>query len=145
MNYMLETEHFLRNYKDYEVANTNMANKLMEIDAELEGCKSIQISDMPHGGSGNEPDERMFNLIFERDKTKELLKKNKTKLTRAKSIIKNLDEEQQIMLRMAFLEDISEEEILTRLNISRRTYYRMKNAALKRLGRQLYGISVDGY
>jgi DNA-directed RNA polymerase specialized sigma subunit len=145
MNYIYETEAFMRNLNDYEQANTNLLTRLSEINTQLEGYKSQQISDMPHGGSGAEPDDKICNLIFEKDRVTELLKKNQKKLNAAQKALTNMDDNQRKMLKMSFDDSFNEEDILSTFNISRRTYYRMKNNAIRKIGRQLWGISVDGY
>lgn len=144
MNYIREAKEFLMNYKDYRIANNNLEDKLNTLNTDLEGHKPINISGTP-GTSSYSFDDRLCNLIFERDKTKEYLETNSAKLTNCENILNNLPEEYRKILIFSYVEYRTETEIMMDLHMSERTYYRRKEEAIKCLARQLFGITVSGY
>lgn len=144
MNYIREAKEFLMNYKDYCIANDNLKDKLNLLKTELEGYKPVIISGTPRGSSSS-TDDKLCNLIFERDKIKEYLEVNSAKLTNCESILNNLPEEYRKILILSYVEYRSETEIMMDLHMSERTYYRRKEEAIRCLARQLFGITVSGY
>lgn len=144
MNYIREAKEFLMNYKDYRIANDNLEDKLNILNTELEGHKPVNLLETPRASS-NSFDDRLCNLIFERDKTKEYLEANSAKLTNCESILNNLPEEYRKILILSYVEYRTETEIMMDLHMSERTYYRRKEEAIRCLARQLFGITVSGY
>lgn len=145
MDYLGEAKDFLKNYKYYKIASKNLQNKLNELVSKLEGYKSVVYSDMPSGKSGAAPDDRLCNMIFEKDRISELLKENKSKISEIETILSNLSDDHRNILIKAYINEESEVQITMDLCISRRTYYRYKNDAIRELARQLFGIKTDGY
>lgn len=145
MNYIWEAKDFLRHYREYENANKNLTDKLNRLNAELEGYKPIDYSGMPHGSDEASPDDKLCNMIFERDVTKKCLQENKIKIDDCKKILDGLNEEQRKILTMSYIDEQPEVEIIKKLNLSRRTYFRCKGEALRSLARQLFGIKASGY
>lgn len=145
MNYIWEAKDFLKHYREYENANKNLIDKLSKLNAGLEGYKPINYSDMPHGSGEASPDDKLCNMIFERDVTKNCLKENKIKIDDCEKIIAGLDEECKNILTMSCIDELPEIQIMHKLNISRANYFRKKGEALRSLARQLFGIKVSGY
>lgn len=145
MDYVREAREFLYNYRDYKIANDNLRDRLRKLDNELEGYKPINYSDMPHGSNGDNPDDKLCNLIFFRDRTKEQLELNIEQLESFENILSNLKEEYRIILLKSYVEELPETIILKDINMSRRTYFREKGKAIRSLARQLFGIKVSGY
>jgi DNA-directed RNA polymerase specialized sigma subunit len=145
MNFLYETQERLTNYEDCKHANLNLKNRLSQLNQELEGYKPIIMSDMPSGGGSVEPDDRICNLIYERDRTKEMLEKNTNQLKNFDIAFNQLPEEDRKILTMAFIKQVDESTIVKNLNVSRNTYFRERKKVLKRFARKLHGIVVDGY
>lgn len=143
MNYIYEAKELLKGYSDYKNANKNLSERLEKLNADLQNVKAISYDDMPHGSSAN-PDDKLCNMIFERDRTITLLKKNQNEIDRIDEIINNLDAEHKDVLIMAYVEDLPEIVIINKLNIARRTFYRYKGEAIRSLARQYFGIKVSG-
>lgn len=141
MNYIRETIEYLRNYDNIMNATVNLQERLMELEAALDGYKAIDYSGMPKGGS-TAHDDRLCNLIFNRDRTLELLNANLDAELKIKDVIDKLDEETKKILVMAYIQNKGENKIMSDLSVSRRTYYRMKNEAIRKLAVQLFGIRV---
>lgn len=146
MNYVREAREFLESYRDYEKANENLRNKLKDLNTRLEGYKPIDYSGMPHGSGDAEPDDKLCNMIFERDKTKECLLTNIREVNKCEHIINNLSVEEKKILMMTYVDnngETPETYIMKELNMSRRTYYRYKGHAIRKLARQLFGIKAS--
>lgn len=145
MNYIWEAKDFLKHYREYENANKNLIDKLNKLNAELEGYKPINYSDMPHGSGEASPDDKLCNMIFERDVTKNCLVVNKNEINDCEKILCGLNEEQRKILTMSYIDELPEIQIMHKLNVSRANYFRKKGEALRSLARQLFGIKVSGY
>jgi len=141
VNYIREAIDYLRNYQNVIIAETNLKDKLRELNGSLEGYKGIKYDDLP-SGSAVSPDDRVCNLIFSRDKTKENIKENSDVRKKMDVVLKNLEEEKKQLLILAYATDKSEDDILKELNISRATYHRQKGRAIRELAVQLFGIAV---
>ncbi|QLY82247.1 sigma-70 family RNA polymerase sigma factor [Clostridium intestinale] len=143
MNYIHEAKEFLRHYKDIKIANENLRYKIKELNSRLGEVKSMTISDMPKGGGGELPDDKLCNIVFERDKNIEALQKNSLTLTKATTILNKLDEESRKVLILSFIEDDkTDTEIARELKITRPTLNEKRKKALKKFSIQLYGIKA---
>lgn len=142
MDYVREAKEFLKNYRDYVIAQENLKDRLKELNTTMNNCKMIDYSGMPRAQS-TEPDDRICNLIFERDETKKCLEENTAMLEKAKKIIANLTKEQQQILELSYIAEDTDTAISLRLHMSPRTFYRAKSEAIRTLARQLWGISAS--
>ncbi|ERK31568.1 sigma factor-like helix-turn-helix DNA-binding protein [Clostridium intestinale] len=143
MNYIHEAKEFLRHYKDLKIANENLRYKITELNSKLSEIKSMQITDMPHGGGGELPDDKLCNIVFERDKNIEALQKNSLILTRSTAILNKLEEEYRKVLILSFIEnERTDTEIARELNVTRPTLNDKRRKALKKFSIQLYGIKA---
>lgn len=144
MDYIYEAKEFLKNYRSYKRADKNLKDKLVDLETALEGYKPINVNGMP-GATAENPDDRICNLIFERDKTKEAYEANRQLLEKAEKVLQSMDKELRDILIMSYVEELFENDIMKKLNISRPTYFRMKGRAIRQLARELWGIKAAGY
>ncbi len=139
MNYITEAIEYLTHYKELDIANDNIKLRIKEVEGELESCKGAIYSDMPKG-SKTMPDDRICNLIFQRDRLKEIQEENKLKLNTIESMFNKLEDEYKNILTISYVERKNEMAILDELNMSRATYYRIRSKAIKSFAIQLFGI-----
>jgi RNA polymerase sigma factor (sigma-70 family) len=141
MNYIREAIEFLRNYQDLNIAAENLMDKLNELNAALEGYKEINVTGMP-GGSAKAQDDAVCNLIFQRDKAVEHLEETKKAISKIDNALSKLSEEERKILVMSYSQEMTDTQISDELNISRRTFYRYRSEAIRKLAIQLFGIQV---
>lgn len=143
MNYIREAEEILNHYRDLQIANTNLEERLEEIYAQLNDAKAIEISDMPKGGGNNSPDDRICNLIYQRDETEHNLQINRNTLHKIEEILEKLGSENKEILLESF-DDIgkTDSSIAKSLGISRTTLIQKRGKALKKFAVQLFGIKA---
>lgn len=141
MNYITEAIEYLTHYKDLDIANDNIELRIKEVESELEGCKGAVYSDMPKGSKAM-PDDRICNLIFQKDRLKELHEENKLKLSQLENMFNKLEDEYRDILKLSYVERKNEMSILDELSMSRATYYRLRTKAIKSFAIQLFGIAA---
>lgn len=144
MDYIYEAKEFLKNYRTYKRADENLRDKLGDLDTALEGYKPTDLSGMP-GAAAENPDDRICNLIFERDKTKEAYEANRQLLEKAEKILQGMDKDLREILVMAYVDEMFETDIVKKLCLSRPTYFRIKGKAIRQLAREIWGIKAAGY
>lgn len=142
MNYVREAIEYLRNYGDLKIAQENLEDKLHELNGSLEGYKEVNNSGMPGGGSAGAPDDKVCNLIFIRDRTTESLIETNNTIMKIDYILSKLGEEERKIIISSYAEEKSDLLIAEELNISRRTFYRYRGEAIRKLAVQLFGIQV---
>lgn len=143
MDYIYEAKEFLKNYRSYKRADKNLKDKLVDLETALEGYKPINVNGMP-GATAENPDDRICNLIFERDKTKEAYEANRQLLEKAEKVLQSMDKELRDILIMSYVEEECDTSIMNGLHMSERTYYREKGRAIRQLARELWGIKAAG-
>lgn len=142
MNYIREATDYLKHYRELKKANENLENRLKQIKAELEGYKPIDYSGMPHGSGSAAPDDKICNLIFERDNLEKLLKENRLKVSEIEEVFNGLNDEFREVLKLAYIEEQPDVIICNKLGMSRSTYYRTRGKAQRSLAIQLFGIGA---
>lgn len=115
---------FLKHYREYENANKSLVDKLNKLNAGLEGYKLIDYSEMSHGSGEASPDDKLCNMIFERDVTKKYLKENEVKIDGCEKILAGLDEDYKKILTMSYIDELPEIKIMHKLNVSRANYFK---------------------
>jgi RNA polymerase sigma factor (sigma-70 family) len=142
MNYIREAIDYLRNYQDLKIAAENLEDKINELNGSLEGYKEINNSGMPGGGGSSAPDDAICNLIFQRDKSIENLDDTNKAIVKIENALSKLSEEEKKILIKSYSQEMTDTQISDELNISRRTFYRYRSEAIRKLAVQLFGIQV---
>ena len=143
MDYIYEAKELLKNYRSYKRADANLRDKLGDLNTALEGYKPTSMSGMP-GAPVEQPDDKVCNLIFERDRAREAYAANRQLLEKAEKVLQGMDEELREILLMSYVDEVYDTEAMKRLHMSERTYYREKGKAIRQLARELWGIKVSG-
>jgi Protein of unknown function (DUF1492). len=139
MDYIREAVTYLENYENLLVARKHLQEKVLELKENLVSIKGVSYSDLPKGKS-IAPDDPMFNRIFELDKSIKLFEENEEALKDIKKSLEDLPGESKRIIQLWYIQRKSETEVLMTLNMSRRTFYRLKSQAVRIFAVQLFGI-----
>lgn len=133
----------LRELEDKRRALENIPDKIASLEL---GFTSIRAASsdgeaMP-GGGGNKREEAMINNIAMRDKLRRDLEQTRRDVARMDAALAQLGSDERLVLDRLFLHRASDsvDRLCAELNFSRAQVYRLKDYALGRLARVLYGI-----
>lgn len=140
MNYISEIIIIIKNYNNLKIAQENLKDKLRDINTKLEGYKSINYGNIHGSGAG--ANDKILNLLFEKNKTLEAYKENKITLNKLNKIFSGLSQDEKEVLLHAYIEDKTDTEIAKELDISRKTLNDKKRKAIKKLAVQYWGIKA---
>lgn len=142
MDYIKEAIEQLRDYTLMIVAVATMQEQLEALKLEKDNIKAQVITREPRGGGSTEPDDKIANNIFKRKVIiNNIVATNKKIKCIDKSLAQLGTDEQKVLNRMFIIgcnnaiNDLSRE-----LNISKSQIYRIKEQAIRRFARAMFGV-----
>lgn len=144
MDYIKEAEWYLRNYRDLKMAVTTIEDELDYLEEELTGAKAIDYSGMPSGGGSALPDDRLVNLLYQKQVKQKTLDLTKLKVKHIETIFNNLGAKDEELLKAFYLDNLRGNELEGQFALSERQVYNRKKIAIKRFAIQLFGIKAVG-
>jgi ArpU family phage transcriptional regulator len=139
MNYIREAAMYLENYENLLIARKHLKEKVLELKENLTAIKGVSYSDLPKG-KAIAPDDSMANMIFELDTSIKLFEENEEALKDIEKSLEDLPEESKRIIWLWYVEEKTETQMLSELNISRSTFYRLKSQAIRTFAVQLFGV-----
>ncbi|MGL5330770.1 MAG: sigma factor-like helix-turn-helix DNA-binding protein [Peptostreptococcaceae bacterium] len=140
MNYISETVTVIKNYNNIKIAQENLKDKLRDINTKLEGYKGISYGDIHGSGAGT--NDKILNLMFEQNKTLEAYRENDKSLKKLNKLLLGLSQDEKEVILNAYIQDKTDTEIASSMNISRKTLNDKKRKAIKKLAVQYWGIKA---
>lgn len=144
MDYIKEAEVYLRSYRDFKKSIELIENEIEYLDEELVGAKAIDYSGMPSGGGATLPDDRIINLLYQKQVKQKALESTILKVNHIENIFINLGEKDEEILKAFYLDNLRGIELEGKFGVSERHAYNLKKAAIKRFAIQLFGIKIVG-
>ncbi|KGK88023.1 hypothetical protein [Clostridium sp. HMP27] len=149
MDYIKEAEGYLRNYTDLTDAVENLEKELEFLEEEITGAKAIDYSGMPGGGGAALPDDRLVNLLYQKQIKEKSLELTKKKIKLIDSVLSQMavgegNEQDEKVLRKFFIDNIRGQALEKEFGVSERHVYRMKGKAIRRFAIQIFGIKGLG-
>lgn len=144
MDYIKEAEGYLRSYRDFKQSIATIESEIDYLDEELIGAKAIDYSGMPSGGGATLPDDRVINLLYQKQVKQKALDSTKAKINHIEKIFTNLGAKDEELLKAFYLNNLRGIELEGQFGVSERHAYNLKKIAIKRFAIQLFGIKVVG-
>ncbi len=144
MDYIRDTIDYLINFDSLKNSLDNLKCKIIELQAELKSVKEINYSGMPSGGGNQEPDDKIINIMYCIEKSKEEFKITKKKIENIEKVLDKLPKRDKKVIEAYYIEGLRDESLLKELHCSERQMYIEKKKALRVLAINLYGIKVIG-
>jgi DNA-directed RNA polymerase specialized sigma subunit len=149
MDYVKEAEGYLRSYPDLVESIENINKELEYLEEEITGAKAIDYSGMPGGGGASLPDDRLVNLLYQKQIKERALDLTKKKIQHIDSILTQLsegegNEQDEKVLRKFFIENLRGQALEKEFGVSERHVYRMKGKAIRRFAIQFFGVKIHG-
>ena len=149
MDYAKEAENYLKSYPDLLESIDNIKNELEYLEEEITGAKAIDYSGMPGGGGAALPDDRIVNLLYQKQIKERALELTEKRVQHIDSILAQLsvgegNEQDEKVLRKFFIENLRGQTLEKEFGVSERHVYRMKGKAIRRFAIQFFGVKVHG-
>lgn len=144
MDYIKEAEGYLRSYRDLKQSIELIKGEIEYLNEELSGIKAIDYSGMPSGGGSTLPDDRVVNLLYQKQVKQKALESTILKVNHIENIFINLGEKDEKILKAFYLDHLRGIELEGKFGVSERHAYNLKKTAIKRFAIQLFGIKVVG-
>lgn len=144
MDYIKEAEGYLRSYRDFKQSIALMESEIEYLDEELTGAKAIDYSGMPSGGGAALPDDRVVNLLYQKQVKQKALDSTRLKVKHIENIFDNLGPKYEEVLKACYLDHLRGIELEGQFRLSERQVYNLRKIAIKRFAIQLFGIKVVG-
>jgi DNA-directed RNA polymerase specialized sigma24 family protein len=93
-------------------------------------------------GGGNKTEEKWLNLLANAADEELRLKEVKKRIKRVETALKALSTDDARILKLIYVDELRMEKVATMMHTSRATAYRMRDDALIRFTRSLYGAVV---
>jgi len=144
LDYIREAVEFLTNYDNLKTSLINLDMSIKEITEELNvgQLKGIAYSDMPTGDNSQLPDDKLVNKIYMLQVKKQEYALTKLTIKRMNKILSRLPSNVERILRGYYILGYREETLYKYTCCSERTFYRIKNQAIRTFAVQLHGISA---
>lgn len=144
MNYIKEAEEYLRSYSDLKDSIVNIKKELEFLELELTGAKAIDYSGMPGGGGATLPDDRVVNLLFKKQVKEAALESTENTVVHIKNIFENLNEVESKVLKAFYIEGLRGTALEEKFELCERQVYNLRQPAIRRFAKQLFGIKAIG-
>lgn len=143
MNWKNEAKQELRMYGSLKASIDNIAERMSWIDSQMTSLKSAAAGTTPVQGGGNKYEDRLLDLIVQKQRLKLTLDADKIRLELIERGIAELNEtEKTVAMKFAQYRSGEAVEILTGLlYLERAQIYRIWDQALYRYTIAEYGIS----
>lgn len=133
----------LKRYVGLKRSIESIGERISILEAEFTGLKGTGMDSIPSGRSGSKREDHILNNIVERRKLKRLLFVNKKTVSLIEKGLEGLNEAEKIVLHNFFIARRTRhvEVTMDELNIERSHVYRIKQEALEKFTRSMFGIS----
>ena len=142
MDYRVLAADELRILRYNYTAQKTIKLKIFELETLLKSVGSGCGGSPPSGSGGNKTEHKWLSLISSIDDEKRRLDTVDREIERIELALSALSEEEAKILKMAYIENRSMDNISEQEHISRATAYRMRDTALENFSRALYGAVV---
>jgi hypothetical protein len=143
MNYIKEAEEYLRSYSDLKDSIVNIKKELEYLELEITGAKAIDYSGMPGGGAAL-PDDRLVNLLYKKQVKEAALESTENTVTHIKNIFENLSGEESKVLKAFYIEGLRGTALEEKFELCERQVYNLRQPAIRKFAKQLFGIKAIG-
>ncbi len=144
MNYIKEAEEYLRSYSDLKDSIVNIKKELEFLELEITGVKAIDYSGMPGGGGATLPDDRLVNLLYKKQVMEAALESTTNTLSYINYIFERLSEKEAKVLKAFYIEGLRGTALEEKFKICERQVYNLRQPAIRRFAKQLFGIKAIG-
>lgn len=144
MNYIKEAEEYLRSYSDLKDSIVNIKKELEFLELELTGAKAIDYSGMPGGGGAALPDDRLVNLLYKKQVKEAALESTTNTLSYINYIFERLSEKEAKVLKAFYIEGLRGTALEEEFELCERQVYNLRQPAIRRFAKQLFGIKAIG-
>lgn len=142
MDYIRDAIDYVMNFENLKQSLENLKCKIIESQIELKTVKELIYSDMPQGSRIGEPDDKIINLMYTIEKSKEEYRITKRKVDGIQKVIDNLPERDKKIIESYYIEGLRGESLLKELQCSEREMFREKRRAIRVLAINIHGINV---
>lgn len=139
MDYRSHAIDELQKYRSDLTAVKIIAEELQDIEARM---VSVGGGATPNRGGGNKTEEKWLNLLSNAADEELRLKEVKKRIKRVETALKALSTDDARILKLIYVEERRMEQVASAMHTSRATAYRMRDDALIRFTRSLYGAVV---
>ena len=139
MDYREHAIEALLKYASDLTAVKLIAEKLQDIETRM---ISVGGGTTPNRGGGNKTEEKWLNLLANAADEELRLKEVKKRIKRVETALKALSTDDARILKLIYVEERRMEQVASAMHTSRATAYRMRDDALIRFTRSLYGAVV---
>ena len=141
MNWKREAGNDLRSYPERKAACKNIRERINILEEQFTSLHGIS-TDTPVMGGMSRQEEKMLDNISEREKLTSSLKITEDLVKLTEKGLDVLDKRERQVLEGFYFErsDNNVERLCCQLNIEKSTLYRIKDTALVKFTRALYGV-----
>lgn len=125
-----------------QLSINNLQARIAELEADFGRLQAVRFDSVAVQGYKTSLEERLVNIIAEKDDLKERLKRTKNKRKRVEKALYALTESERKILEKFYIERASADErmaLCEEFGVERSELYRQKDEALARLDFILYG------
>ena len=144
MDYIREAIEQLRDYNLLMSSVSTMQEQLEALKLEKYNIKAQVITREPKGGGNTEPDDKTVNNIFKRRMLINNIVATNKKISCIDKSLAVLDTNEQKVLNRIFVIGSHNAigDLCTELNFSKSQIYKIKDQAIRRFARAMYGVGV---
>jgi ArpU family phage transcriptional regulator len=144
MDYIREAIEQLKEYNLLVSSLTTMQEQVEALKYEKDNIKAQVITDEPRGGGKSEPDDKMVNNIFNRKLLINNIIATNKKIKCIDKSLAALDQTEQKVLKRMFVIGSHNAiyDLSTELSFSKSQIYNIKDRAIRRFARAMYGIGI---
>ena len=141
MNWKKEAANDLRTYLQRKASCENIKERIEILDEQFVSLKGIS-ADAPVKGGLSRQEEKMLDNIYERESLLLSLKVTETLVELTEKGLSMLNETEKAVLKGFYFENLENhvEKLCERFSVEKSTLYRMKDSALEKFTRSVYGI-----
>jgi DNA-directed RNA polymerase specialized sigma subunit len=140
MDYREHAIDELQKYASHLTAVKIITEELQDIEARMVSVGGG--GETSNRGGGNKTEEKWLNLLANAADEELRLKEVKKRIKRVETALKALSTDDARILKLIYVEERRMEQVAAAMHTSRATAYRMRDDALIRFTRSLYGAVV---
>lgn len=142
MDYKAVMIDILRQHRLREAALANTKAMILDKEAEIRSIKGANPEREPVRRSGNGQEDKLLNLIVERDTLRGVYKINKAYVDQVQRGLNALDDEERRIISAFFIDRKAgvSTDICEMLNCEKSEAYRRRDAALRKITIACYGV-----
>jgi hypothetical protein len=144
MDYIREAIESLKDYNALIVAEKNLTEQITALLLERDNLRATSMSLAP-GKGYNEPDDRLANNIFQRRVLSKNLRLTKKRMECMDRAFATLEDEEGLVLNRIFVLGGKNaiEDLRQQLAYERTKIYELRNEAIKKFAKALYGVGTQ--